>query len=266
MAMSIKETFDAKILDIVSITPSSILGEEQYETYLRFFLADVAKEKHAEKLKWYLMRAGMVALINAARGRERSLLKIEASAKYKAEKARKIKKYDAEQKREKNRYAREWMRADKERKEYCNKYSIPLSEYDEHVKTAYCKQHSIPRSEYEIHVQRAQWREQAEKFEKQQADINAAIDNEANKRAAGILSRWLCDGRPLGECSGLDLDRFSDRERRTAAGHTANALFYERLRAFTPDQGTIAENVPPQTLLSVFDETFARDKEVLVAH
>lgn len=58
----------------------------------------------------------------------------------------------------------------------------------------------------------------------------AAVDEEATRKAAAIMDGWIIDGRlKLGDCTGSQLLAFAEKERALASGHQKNADFYAAL-------------------------------------
>jgi hypothetical protein len=84
------------------------------------------------------------------------------------------------------------------------------------------------------------------------------VDEEASRRATEILNNWLCDGVPLGKCTGKDLDRLVKKEIATAVGHENNARFYTALREHTADDATVEQSVPANFVVEAVSSVFGQ--------
>ena len=71
-----------------------------------------------------------------------------------------------------------------------------------------------------------------------------AMNASALAARASILDTWATpDGKRLGDATGSDLEAYAAQERRTAQGHERNAVFYEALRALTPERAKVRNRV-----------------------
>jgi hypothetical protein len=112
------------------------------------------------------------------------------------------------------------------KKEYCAEHRIPVEGFHDH----------FMKRNHEDHVKR--------------------MSDFANARAARILASWLCDGVPLSQITGADLDRLITKEDAAAHGHLANAMFYRGLREHTPDGKTVGASVAAEDLVRAFNSSF----------
>lgn len=59
--------------------------------------------------------------------------------------------------------------------------------------------------------------------------------------AVGLLDRWVCGGKRLGDMSGAELADHAATERDTARGHMQSARFYELLAAKVPENRIVRD-------------------------
>lgn len=109
----------------------------------------------------------------------------------------------------------------------------------------YCAEHRIPVDDFHEHFTKRNHEEYAKR-----------MNDFANARAARILASWLCDGVPLAQITGVDLDRLITKEEAAAQGHQANAMFYRGLREHTPDGKTVGASVAAEDLVRAFNSSF----------
>jgi hypothetical protein len=205
--------------------PTSAISEDVYDRWLSVFIKETTNHKQVEKLRWQLMRVGIRSLINDFRSEQRSRLKSPLTD-YEAERAA--------------------------RKKASNKMYAAVSKERKTDDAAYAQKHGIALSEVSSHRTQAS----ADAFRRSMDAITSAMHDEVARRVHTILTTWMCDGLPLGKCTGQDLLRSAGKEEAVAKGHLANMRFYRALQQRVPDDETVECSLDPATFIDIFDRCF----------